>query len=216
MGTTERRRRERRQRENQIRDAAIKVFQEKGFNHATIEAIAGEAELSVGTIYLYFKNKEELYASLNQRTIEKFDQGLDVIMADGAASPESKLERAWELLFSVFCRSPIYIRALVHGQLQGTLQDISPDLLFALNETAQRIMAKFAGILRQGMDQGSFMRAEPAALADLFWGTFTGVVSWEEAKRTTDPRKAYLEPTLKLAFRVFIQGIQERSRGGRQ
>jgi hypothetical protein len=46
-------------------------------------------------------------------------------------------------------------------------------------------------------------------LADLFWGTFTGVVAWEEAKRTTDEKKAFLVPTLKLAFRVFLKGIKK-------
>ena len=209
MGTAERRQREKKLREEQIRDAAIKVFHEKGFNGATIEDIAGEAELSVGTIYLYFKNKEELYASLNYRTIELLDQTLDEILDDGKSSPEKKLERAWEFLFSIFCQSPIYIRALIHGQLQGSLQNISPELLYSLNETARSNMRKFAQIFQEGIDQGRFTQTKSAALADLFWGTFTGVVAWEEAKRTTDEKKAFLVPTLKLAFQVFLNGIKK-------
>jgi len=90
MGIAERRQREKKLREEQIREAAIKVFHKKGFNGATIEDIANEAELSVGTIYLYFKNKEELYASLNHRTIELLDHALDKILDDGKSSPEKK------------------------------------------------------------------------------------------------------------------------------
>jgi AcrR family transcriptional regulator len=49
--------------------AAKRVFSIKNFNKATMEDIAREAELSPGTIYLYFKNKEELFASLSLRIL---------------------------------------------------------------------------------------------------------------------------------------------------
>ena len=50
--------------------AAKRVFVEKGFDRATMEDIAREAELSAGTLYLYFKNKNELYASLTLRVLQ--------------------------------------------------------------------------------------------------------------------------------------------------
>ena len=182
MGTAERRQRERSLRTRQIQEAAQKVFLEKGFYSATIEHIAREAELSIGTIYLYFKTKEELFASLNLKTIETYDQGLDKIAADPALSPEDKLRRAWALLKTVFCQTPLNIRALVHGQLQGSLQNISQNLLANLNRTGKSLLNKLAGILEEGMDQGFFVQANPMALADIFWGSFTGVVTWEQAK----------------------------------
>ena len=208
MGTAERRQRERRLRTRQIQEAAHKVFLEKGFYAATIEHIAREAELSIGTIYLYFKTKEELFASLNLKTIEIYDQGLDEITADPALSPEEKLRRAWALLKTVFCQSPLNIRALVHGQLQGSLQNISPGLLASLNRTGKDLLNKLAGILQEGMDRELFVRANPLALADIMWGSFTGVVTWEQAKRTTDRNKEFLDPTLELALETFIRGIR--------
>ena len=64
MGIQERKKRERERRRQQIMVAAKNVFAQKGFNKATMEDIAKEAELSPGTLYLYFKNKEELYKAL--------------------------------------------------------------------------------------------------------------------------------------------------------
>jgi AcrR family transcriptional regulator len=208
MGTAERRQRERSLRTRQIQEAAQKVFLEKGFYSATIEHIAREAELSIGTTYLYFKTKEELFASLNLKNIETYDQGLDKIAADPALSPEDKLRRAWVLLKAVFCQTPLNIRALVHGQLQGSLQNISQNLLANLNRTGKSLLNKLAGILEEGMDQGFFVQANPMALADIFWGSFTGVVTWEQAKRTTDKSKEFLDPTLELALETFIRGIR--------
>jgi len=56
MGTTERRNRERKQREEQIINAAEKVFFERGFDNSTMDDVAGAAELSKGALYTYFKN----------------------------------------------------------------------------------------------------------------------------------------------------------------
>ena len=206
MGTAERRRRERIHRAEQIRTAAQKVFLERGYDEATIQRIAREAELSIGTIYFYFKTKEEIFASINLKIIEAVDDGLDRIIRQPSIEAEDRLARAWDLLVQVFCRTPLHKRALVHGQLQGSLQNISPALLDALNDTGRRILNKVAGILREGMDQGLFRPANPLALADLFWSTFTGVVSWEEAKHTTDPAKQFTRSTLDLAFETFLRG----------
>lgn len=67
MGIQERRQREREERRQQIMNAAELVFLERGLSGATMEEVASRAELSKGTLYLYFKSKDELYvATLNR------------------------------------------------------------------------------------------------------------------------------------------------------
>jgi len=77
MGIVEPREREKQMRRQQILDAAKKMFSQKGFTGATIESIAKDAELSPATLYLYFKNKDELYASLNMKILEVLIEGLE-------------------------------------------------------------------------------------------------------------------------------------------
>jgi AcrR family transcriptional regulator len=209
MGTAERRQRERVQRANQIQEAAERLFLEKGYQATTIQGIAREAELSIGTIYFYFKTKEEIYASINLRILESYEEGLTEIISSSSTSPEEKLEQAWGYLHEVFCQSPLSLRALAHGQLQGSLQNISPDLLESLNDTGRKILNKLAAVFREGIEAGSFLEANPIALADLLWGTFAGVVYWEEAKRVTDSNKDFLKPTLTLAFQTLIRGCRK-------
>ncbi len=60
-----RRERERARRAQDILAAAERVFAVHGFDATTIEQIAQEAEYAVGTIYLYFKDKQALYAALS-------------------------------------------------------------------------------------------------------------------------------------------------------
>jgi TetR/AcrR family fatty acid metabolism transcriptional regulator len=52
--------------------AAIKVFAEKGYFSSKVADIAGEAGIADGTVYLYFKSKEEILHSIFDRAMEEF------------------------------------------------------------------------------------------------------------------------------------------------
>jgi hydroxymethylglutaryl-CoA reductase len=92
MGIQERKEREKERRRQQIMVAAKRVFTEKGFNKATMEDIAQEAELSPGTLYLYFKNKEELYASLSLRILQYLLIRVEHVNDEKDTGPEEKLK----------------------------------------------------------------------------------------------------------------------------
>jgi AcrR family transcriptional regulator len=80
MGTLERRKREKDKRRNRIIGAAEKVLVTKGYQAATMDDVANEAELGKGTLYLYFKNKEELILALlvrlRMKMIDRFDEAI--------------------------------------------------------------------------------------------------------------------------------------------
>ncbi|MEA3497387.1 MAG: TetR/AcrR family transcriptional regulator, partial [Bacteroidota bacterium] len=69
MGISERKEREKEQRKNDIIDAAEKIFFKKGLSNSTMDEVAKEAELSKGTLYLYFKSKEEIYFEIKLRAV---------------------------------------------------------------------------------------------------------------------------------------------------
>ena len=69
MGIAERKEREKQQRKDEIILAAEKVFFSRGFEKSTMDDIADEAELSKGTLYLYFKSKEDLHLSVARKAI---------------------------------------------------------------------------------------------------------------------------------------------------
>ena len=70
MGISERKEREREQRRNDIIDAAESIFFFQGVANSTMEDIAEKAELSKGTLYLYFKSKEDIQFAIFRRGAE--------------------------------------------------------------------------------------------------------------------------------------------------
>src|SRR4051812_4844320 len=61
-----------------ILKAAIRVFGRRGFHEARIAEIAAAAKVAEGTVYLYFKNKEDLLGVI-------FDETMDEVLLDGRA-----------------------------------------------------------------------------------------------------------------------------------
>ncbi len=69
MGITERKEREKQRRKEDIINSAEGVFFSKGFESATMDDIAEKVELSKGTLYLYFKSKEDLHLAVALKAI---------------------------------------------------------------------------------------------------------------------------------------------------
>lgn len=84
-GTLTRREREKVAHRREILEAAERVFAEKGFDHATVEEIAREAEFSVGALYNFFKNREDLWSEVRAKIGKDF---LDAFRKETAAADD--------------------------------------------------------------------------------------------------------------------------------
>ncbi len=120
MGIQERKEREKERRRQQIMVAAKRVFTNKGFSKATMEDIAQEAELSPGTLYLYFKNKEELYASLSLRILQYLLIRVEHVNDEKDAGPEEKLRALMDAMYDVYEFDPLIIINMFHLQSSET------------------------------------------------------------------------------------------------
>lgn len=206
MGIQERKEREKERRRQQIIVAAKRVFSDRGFNRATMEDIAKEAELSPGTLYLYFKNKEELYASLSLRILQYLHIRVGHVR-DEKGTPEHKLQALIEAMYDVYAFDPLILINMFHLQSSETLKNLSPELMEEIEDLSRKSIEAISSIFKEGIDQGSFVDRHPVALADIFWALFSGVILWNTSKRIIDTRKDYLMQTLQAAFEVFGRGV---------
>ncbi len=72
MATTDRRQREKEQRRKEIIDTAEKLFYSKGFDNVSMDKIAESVELSKGSLYLHFKNKDSLFFAIVDKVHKEF------------------------------------------------------------------------------------------------------------------------------------------------
>lgn len=99
-------------RRQQILQAAIEVFGNSPFQSASISEIAQKANIAEGTIYQYFKNKEDLFFSIPAQKTEAFCEELDLHL-EGIHDALNKLRKfAWFYLY-FFKTNPAYARILM-------------------------------------------------------------------------------------------------------
>ena len=203
MGIQERKQRERERRRQQIIVAAKRVFSENGFSKSTMEDIAREAELSPGTLYLYFKNKDELYASLSLRILQYLNIRLEDVKKEKGIDARKKVVAIKEALYDVYQFDPMILINMFHLQSSETLKNLSSPLLENITELSRNSLAVLAQIFKEDFGQDK----HPNAIADIVWSLFTGVVLWEESKRMINDNKNFLKQTLDTAFEIFARGV---------
>ncbi len=120
MGTKERKERDKKEMIEQILNAAMKLFLDHGYKNVTLRKIAETIEYSPATIYLYFKDKDEILTTLQDRAFEKFYHAQKSVQ-----KIEDPLERLSE-----------------HGKVYVQFALENPeyyDLMFIMNEPVEKI-----------------------------------------------------------------------------
>lgn len=113
MSTEARRLREKEQRKQTILKTAERIFAEKGFNETPMDEIAEAAELSKGTLYLYFKSKEELaFAIFHKNLLE-----LKAMIQQAAQSAQKGIDKIRAILTAYyrFYKEHLYIEPNIGG-----------------------------------------------------------------------------------------------------
>ena len=207
MGIKERKERERERRRQQLIVAAKRVFTKKDFNRATMEDIAKEAEVSPGTIYLYFKNKDELFVSLSLRILQFLCIRVEHVESEEGADALVKLDKLIEAMYDVYDFDPRNIIHIFHLKSNDILKNLSPKMVIEIKKMLKKSMKSIAGIFKEGIEKGVIVDRHPVVLAEIFWSLFSGIVLWESNRKIFNGNKDNLKQTIGIAFEIFQNGI---------
>lgn len=176
MGIAERKEREKTKRKNDIVDAAEKLFFTKGFINTAMDEIAAEAELSKGTLYLYFKSKEDLYLAINHRGLSI----LEKMFKSASLKGENGLAKTYNIgqaYFEFSNKYPNYFNAMIYYESHDIDLDLHESSAQSCEEQGQRVLAVVASAIEQGISDES-IRADidPMDAATVLWAHSTGVI----------------------------------------
>lgn len=208
MGIQERKERERERRRQDIMVAARRVFSARGYEKATMEDIAREVELSPGTLYLYFKNKDDLYASLNLRVLQFMNVKLDHALSDSRLDFDTKLDRIMDAMLAVYDYDPLILNNVFHLQSSETLKSVSDELLEEINALSRRALRTLTRMFAEEIEKGAIVAHNPTALADMLWGLFSGTFLWEETKRMINAERYQLKESIRIGFDLLRRGLK--------
>lgn len=139
-------------RRQQIIQAAAEVFGNSNFQNASISEIAQRANIAEGTVYQYFKNKEDLFFSIPAQKTEEFCKEFNLHL-QGIHDPVGKIRKLiWYYLY-FFKSNPAYARSL--------MLEMRVSRGFIRSETYDKIKAftkNVLDIIKEGQSEGQIRK----------------------------------------------------------
>ena len=171
MSTTERKNIEKENRRQVILDAALTVMQSHGLHGLSIDLIAQETNLAKGTIYLYFKNKEEILSILTIRARTLLIKDFQKI----EKNKESNIEQLKSILKSNYLfykKNPLYYDLVSLYEVNNRMTETEE-----MQQSGEKIMKIVVGIAGKAREEGTLNpKISPVILAMSLWGMAVGML----------------------------------------
>jgi AcrR family transcriptional regulator len=162
-----------------VLDAAEEVFSRKGFHEATIKEIAEVAEFSVGAVYSYFENKDDLYVKVMDRRGAELVPLMQALL-EGSGSPTEQIHGLADLQIEFFRSHPSFAKLFVRAT-GAPLLNIKASLGKATRERYDHAMRLQADLFERGQKVGEFVDGAPEVLAEVFSGIILAFQSHDPA-----------------------------------
>jgi len=186
-----------------IQDAAMRVIARKGMSAATMQEIAEEAGVAKGTIYLYFRDRDELVEKTFATAITQLIARVETALEEGK-SLEDKIRASLTAKFAFFRANREFFRLYISLRLpEGDAQQqrrhkrtCEPQYLTSVG--------RFAGILEAAMDRGEIRRFDSHRLA-LFIVEGSNAIVVERVMEESSPSE---EQDVEFLTRVIMGGVR--------
>jgi TetR/AcrR family transcriptional regulator len=216
MGIVERKEREKEHRKEEILDAAQKVFLEKGLLTATMDEIAEAAELSKGTLYLYYKSKEDMYLAVMMRGMEELHIAFERIASSDRSSVE-KIVKLGDAYKEYFYTHRKFFRMIHFLQApQQFHKQVSDEMRTSCDVDGQKMWRVIQNILQRGVEEGVLRpNFNAMELGVILWSNTTALLFRidNECEMWKKRFNIDLEHTLELSNTLLLESIlTERGR----
>lgn len=181
----------------QIIEAAVVVIAENGYHQAQVSKIAKQAGVADGTIYLYFKNKEDILISLFREKMGSFVEKIQKEI-EGISSPSEKLYVMIEKHFQLLAADR---HLAIVTQLE--LRQSNKEIRQRINEVLKEYLKVVESILVEGIKKGEFRKDLDIRLArQMVFGTIDETVTtW-----VMNEQKYDLVALAKLVHQLLTEG----------
>lgn len=189
-----RKEREREEHRRDILRAGERVFVRKGFHAATVEEIAQEAEFAVGTLYNFFKSKEELYSRIFENLVREFMEEFEKKVFS-ESDPRVAIAKLIETQFRIFEEHRAFARIVFEISPDGPIS-IERILPKDIRELRDRHIERVTGIFAEGIRRGQFDDVDPLYLALSLDGVIHSFFTYwlrTEPKESLDVRTSKLQ-----------------------
>lgn len=209
---SERREREKAQRREDILQAAREVFlKEGGLFRATIDDVAAQAQISKGTIYLYFESKEVILALLLLEGLDNLLAQLEKAYAPHNWLPASRsMERLAQAYFHYCQNNPAHFRLMVAFDRGQFRERIPTELYQHIFDISKRNLQFVADVVQLGIDNGELKVNDAWHATGVFWAAINGVLLLVDHPLRRDLLQRPVEAMFQQTVDILLEGIRKK------
>ncbi|MGB9339769.1 MAG: TetR/AcrR family transcriptional regulator [Polyangiales bacterium] len=213
MAVAARRERERTARREAILDAAQELIASEGYYGVRMDAVADAAELSKGTLYLYFENKDALCAAVATRLIDAFTPFIDSAVSEAATGLDG-VRALFQAYYDHTQENPHHFRFALAWLSAGERMDDSTEAFQTYRGRVGQLLSLLVTSLQRGQSDGS-VRAdvEPLPQAMQLWTGFLGIILVglnKEAMAQRIPAPVDLEQLVPLHLDSMMRALSSK------
>ena len=208
MEKLSRREREKLNRRNEILQAAWKIFASKDYDAATIDDVAAAAELSKGTVYLYFKNKADLFHSTIEMGMEKINAIIQGIISS-SDDPVYGIREIIKCLLDYSEENMDFFKILSSGRSHFEVHaEMENNIYFKerIMEAASRNTIMIAEYIQRGIEMGVFKQVNSEDAAFVLLSVIRGFTF----RRIIDPDATSLPEKAEIITDLLLDGFRKR------
>jgi AcrR family transcriptional regulator len=192
--------------EERILDAWDRLLARYGYRKMTMDDLASEVGIGKGTIYLYFRGKEDLVYSHIDRVIRQLIERLERVLRSGLSSADKIREMT-------MLRVMFRFDAVQHfpESLSEMFRDLRPGVLERRQHYFREEAKLFAAALREGQRAGIFRTTDCSATANAILGATNSLLPFHLSTHELGKRRD-IEKMVTLITDLFLQGLLQRRR----
>ena len=157
-------------------DAATRLFLARGYGAATVEDLAAEADVAVGSLYGHFGSKEGLYLAVVGRALELHERYMDEAYGR-QAPPEEQLLAAADAYVRFYSEHPGFFRLFVFPPSDGPSPESMPALAELIAARIEAETERLAGAIGRAIESGVAREVDARRAATFLWGAWNGVIA---------------------------------------
>jgi len=156
---------------SEIIKVAVSAFKQKGYHGTTMDDIARKLQITKGSLYYYFKNKEAILFDCHMASLDIVEKAIERV-EDSGFSPSEKLH-TWVYTYIVEMMDELLASVLLLEE-----ESLSPHLLEQVIERRDRTELFLRKTLSEGMETGEFREGDPKLLTFAILGSINWIPKW--------------------------------------
>ncbi|MBA2737011.1 MAG: TetR/AcrR family transcriptional regulator [Pyrinomonadaceae bacterium] len=197
----------RRRKENrpaEILKAALECFSERGFAATKLDDIAARADVTKGTLYLYFKSKEDIFESVVRREIVGNIGDFEKIAADETLSAADLLQQLFRFVARTFALSKASALPKIIISEGGNFPEMTR---FYHEEVIMRGIRLVSGIIQKGVKHGEFRKVDVENVVYCVFAPALFAIIWKHTFDSHVGKPLDVDLLFKTHFELIINGL---------